>query len=213
MTFLKNKQVVERGLLRTFKIQRQVYRLTGSLLSPRPDDYKDDRVEYVMVITLYHHWYNLFRVTVLFALLSNVYHSMTYTCITGSKFPFLMKLCFSKWSKMWQKFGDLTSLIFNTKRRNIPCLFNRYEHDSNTVEYRVSRVTRATNDDWPWTLWDMRDLATEATDPDPRIPTGIQLRHLVLLGYVAEPADRTISWRVNVRRFFFFIHPIHDACR
>ncbi|GBP52161.1 hypothetical protein EVAR_21292_1 [Eumeta japonica] len=40
MTSFKSKQVVERGFMPTFKIQRQVYHLAGILLPLRPDDHK-----------------------------------------------------------------------------------------------------------------------------------------------------------------------------
>jgi hypothetical protein len=97
-------------------------------------------------------------------LFSNVCYSCI--CVAGSKYPFLMKLCFSKWSEMRQKSEDSTALVFNATPRNSQWLFHRHEHRESTVEYKVSRVTRVTDEDCPWTLWDMRDHATEAIDPE-----------------------------------------------
>jgi hypothetical protein len=77
-----------------------------------------------------------------------------------------MKLCFSKWSEMWQKSGDSSTLIFNATPPNTRWLFHRHEHRVSMVEYKVSRVTRATDEDCSWTLWDMRNHATEAIDPE-----------------------------------------------
>uniref|UniRef100_A0A2S2QA78 Uncharacterized protein n=1 Tax=Sipha flava TaxID=143950 RepID=A0A2S2QA78_9HEMI len=83
-----------------------------------------------------------------------------------SKFSFLMKLCFSKWSEMRQKPEDPTVLIFITGLRNTPLLFHRYEHVVSTVEYKVTQATQVTDEDWTWILWDMRDRTMEAIDPE-----------------------------------------------
>jgi hypothetical protein len=129
--------------------------------------------------------------TLSFALSSNVYHSMAYMFVVGSEFPFLMKLCFSKWSKMQQKSGDSTALIFNTTSRNTPWLFHRYELELvSTVKYKVSRVTRATDEDVTWTLWDTRDLVTEAIDPEAENPVDAQYGSSGVSGTLPEPADR-----------------------
>ncbi|XP_025407621.1 heterogeneous nuclear ribonucleoprotein L-like [Sipha flava] len=93
-----------------------------------------------------------------------------------SKFPFLMKLCFSKWSEMRQKSGDSSALIFNATPPNTQWLFHSHEHCVSMVEYKVSRVTQAIDEDCLWTLWDMRNHATEAIDPEAGTSTDIHCR-------------------------------------
>ncbi|XP_025411989.1 heterogeneous nuclear ribonucleoprotein L-like isoform X2 [Sipha flava] len=90
-----------------------------------------------------------------------------------SEFPFWFKLCFSKWSDMRQKSADSSVLIFKATPRRA-WLFHRSEHDMPTVEFKVSRINRVTNDDYPWTLWDMREHATEAINPEARISVDIE---------------------------------------
>jgi hypothetical protein len=118
----------------------------------------------------------MFCVTVLLALLSNVCYSIACMCVAGSKFPFLMKLCFSKWSEMRQKSGDSSALIFNATPPNTQWLFHSHEHCVSMVEYKVSRVTQAIDEDCLWTLWDMRNHATEAIDPEAGTSTDIHCR-------------------------------------
>ncbi|XP_025422136.1 uncharacterized protein LOC112691912 [Sipha flava] len=77
-----------------------------------------------------------------------------------SRFPFLLKLCFSKWSEMRQKSGNSTALVFNTTPRT-PWLFHRSDHGVSSAEFTISQITRATDDGYPWTLWDLRKRATE----------------------------------------------------
>jgi hypothetical protein len=85
-----------------------------------------------------------------------------------------MKLCFSKWLEIQQKSGDSSALVFNATPRNTPWLFYRHEHRVSMMEYKVSRVTRATDEDWPWTLWDTRDRTMEAIDPEAETPEDTQ---------------------------------------
>ena len=47
ITSFKRKQVVERGFMRTYKIQAQVYHLAGSLLPLRPDDHKFQQIYFI----------------------------------------------------------------------------------------------------------------------------------------------------------------------
>lgn len=107
-------------------------------------------------------------------------------CIAGSQFSFTLKFCFSKWSEMQQKPGDSTALIFNTIPRT-PLLFYKSQYNVVKVEYTVSQTTRATNDDWPWTLWDMRDRVTEAIDPEADIPVHTEYGRGGQLGTLQNP--------------------------
>lgn len=72
-----------------------------------------------------------------------------------SRFPFLTKLCFSKWSEIEQKAGDLATLRFCSVPRS-PWLLHKSEHGVPTTEFPISCTTVVSGcggDDCAWTLW------------------------------------------------------------
>ncbi|XP_026804426.1 uncharacterized protein LOC113547999 [Rhopalosiphum maidis] len=74
---------------------------------------------------------------------------------TVSRFPFLTKLCFSKWSAIEQKSGDPTTLQFRSVPRT-PWLLHKSEHGVPTTEFPISRTTMVDGcggGDCMWTLW------------------------------------------------------------
>uniref|UniRef100_A0A2S2PKX2 Heterogeneous nuclear ribonucleoprotein L n=1 Tax=Schizaphis graminum TaxID=13262 RepID=A0A2S2PKX2_SCHGA len=74
---------------------------------------------------------------------------------TVSRFPFLTKLCFSKWSEIEQKSGDPTTLQFCSVPRT-PWLLHKSEHGVPTTEFPISCTTMVDGcggGDCMWTLW------------------------------------------------------------
>lgn len=72
-----------------------------------------------------------------------------------SRFPFLTKLCFSKWSEIEQKPGDSTTLRFCSVPRT-PWLLHKSEHGVPTTEFPISCTTvmdGCGGGDCTWTLW------------------------------------------------------------
>ncbi|KAF0690302.1 Heterogeneous nuclear ribonucleoprotein L, partial [Aphis craccivora] len=70
-----------------------------------------------------------------------------------SRFPFLTKLCFSKWSEIKQKPSDLTTLRFSSVPRT-PWLLHKSEHGVPTTEFPLSCTTIMNGGgDCMWTLW------------------------------------------------------------
>ncbi|XP_025407548.1 heterogeneous nuclear ribonucleoprotein L-like [Sipha flava] len=82
-----------------------------------------------------------------------------------SRFPFLTKLSFSKWSDIRQQSTGSSKLLLSIA----PCIrrsFHNSEHASPTVELAVARTTQQTTSPGgiSWTLWEIRDVVTEAID-------------------------------------------------
>ncbi|XP_060878930.1 uncharacterized protein LOC132951185, partial [Metopolophium dirhodum] len=74
---------------------------------------------------------------------------------TVSRFPFLTKLCFSKWSEIEEKPGDLATLRFCSVPRT-PWLLHKSEHGVPTTEFPISCTTVVNGGgggDCAWTLW------------------------------------------------------------
>ncbi|VVC35787.1 RNA recognition motif domain [Cinara cedri] len=82
---------------------------------------------------------------------------------TKSKFPFLTKLCFSKWSEIQQTpaIDSAATLRFSSAPR-MPWMLHKSEHPIPTTEFPISETTvvtgrgsggRGAGDDSPWTLW------------------------------------------------------------
>lgn len=70
-----------------------------------------------------------------------------------SRFPFLTKLCFSKWSEIEQKPSDLTTLRFCSVPRT-PWLLHKSEHGVPTTEFPLSCTTIMNGGgNSMWTLW------------------------------------------------------------
>ncbi|XP_003247624.1 uncharacterized protein LOC100571280 [Acyrthosiphon pisum] len=74
---------------------------------------------------------------------------------TVSRFPFLTKLCFSKWSEIEEKAGDMATLRFCSVPRT-PWLLHKSEHGVPTTEFPISCTTVVNGcggGDCAWTLW------------------------------------------------------------
>jgi hypothetical protein len=92
---------------------------------------------------------------------------INYLLLIESRFPFLTKLSFSKWSDIRQQSTGSSKLLLSIA----PCIrrsFYNSEHASSTVELAVARTTQQTTSPGgiSWTLWEIRDVVTEAIDRD-----------------------------------------------
>ncbi|XP_025199878.1 uncharacterized protein LOC112597859 [Melanaphis sacchari] len=79
---------------------------------------------------------------------------------TVSRFPFLTKLCFSKWSEIEQKPGDPKTLRFCSVPRT-PWLLHKSEHGVPTTEFPISCTTMVNGcggGDCMWTLWVVNNM-------------------------------------------------------
>ncbi|XP_025409987.1 heterogeneous nuclear ribonucleoprotein L-like [Sipha flava] len=82
-----------------------------------------------------------------------------------SRFPFLTKLCFSKWSDIRRQSTGSSDLLLSIT----PCIsssLHNSEYAVSTAEYPIARTTLQTTgpDGASWTLWETKDIVTEAID-------------------------------------------------
>ncbi|XP_050060356.1 uncharacterized protein LOC114119560 isoform X1 [Aphis gossypii] len=93
---------------------------------------------------------------------------------TVSRFPFLTKLCFSKWSEIEQKPSDLTTLRFCSVPRT-PWLLHKSEHGVPTTEFPLSCTTVMNGGgDCMWTLWVISDTQKHSKQHQQQTPLAVQ---------------------------------------
>jgi hypothetical protein len=90
---------------------------------------------------------------------------INYLLLIESRFPFLTKLNFSKWSDIRQQSTGSSKLQLSIK----PCIpksLQNSQYVSPRVEFTVERTTlqMTSPGGTSWTLWEIRDVVTEAID-------------------------------------------------